>query len=173
MKSARPHRPGSAQKRTEKREAPKQVVYKIHAYIGEDVIYATPERAVFYSRVEHALWDSKTWAEFRRAMPRKEYSRLLRERFDENDKPRPRGSDAFDVSQFPGAEESHYPEWLMQERLHGALPEDVVEKYGKAGCSFVSGPCLIIDSSDLDEVNAELEKRGYELIDGSDLYLEG
>lgn len=153
-------------------EVCKRLAYKINAYIGEDVIYATPERAVFYLRVEHALWDSKTWAEFRRAMPRKEYSRLLRERFDENDKPRPRGSDAFDVSQFPGAEESDYPQWLMQERLHGALPEDVVEKYGKAGCSFVSGPCLIIGSSDFDEVNAELEKRGYELIDGSDPYME-
>lgn len=56
--------------------------------------------------------------------------------------------------------------------LHGVLPEDVVEKYGKASYSLASGPCLVISSTDLEEVNAELERRGYELIDGSGLYLE-
>jgi hypothetical protein len=106
-------------------------------------------------------------------MPRKEYSRLLRELFDENDEPRPRGSDAFDVSQIPGAEESDYPGWLLQEMLHGVLPDDILEKYGQYSESFVSGPCVSIRPEDLDEVNAELERRGYELIDGTGLYLEG
>jgi len=173
MNSARPNREDSAQENSRKGGARKQLVYKIDAYAGEDVIYATPERAVFHSRVEHALWDSKTWAEFRRVMPRKEYSRLLRELFDENDEPRPRGSDAFDVSQIPGAEESDYPGWLLQEMLHGVLPNDILEKYGQYSESFVSGPCVSIRPEDLDEVNAELERRGYELIDGTGLYLEG
>jgi len=173
MKSVRPGRQNSPQKDTKRRETRKQLVYKIDAYASEDVIYATPERAVFHSRVEHALWDSKTWAEFRRAMPRREYSRLLRELFDENDEPRPRGTDAFHVSQIPGAEESDYPGWLLQEMLHGVLPDDILKKYGKYGFSYVSGDCVSIDPKDLDKVNAELEKRGYELIDGSGLYLEG
>ena len=77
------------------------------------------------------------------------------------------------MDQIPGACDCDYPGWLQQEMLHGVLPEDVVEKYGKASYSFVSGPRLVIDSTDLDDVNAELEKQGYELIDGSGLYLEG
>jgi len=173
MKSARPHRPGSAQKGTEKREAPKQLVYKTDAYTGEDVIYATPERAAFHSQVKHALEDARTWGEFRHAMPRKEYSRLLCEIFDDNDKPRPHGSDAFSMDQIPGAGDCDYPGWLQQEMLHGVLPEDIVERYGTVSFSYMSGECLCIDPEDLDEVNAELERRGYELIDGSGLYLEG
>jgi hypothetical protein len=51
MKPAKSQRQGSALQDAKKREAPKQVVFKIHAYIGEDVIYATPERGVFHSRV--------------------------------------------------------------------------------------------------------------------------
>lgn len=174
IKSARPHRQGSAQKRTEKREALKQLVYKIDAYTGEEVIYASLERGVFHSRVKHALEDSTTWAEFRHAMPRQEYSRLLHELFDKREGySRPRASDPFDMSQIPGAGDCDYPGWLQQEMLEGVLPVDILEKYGQYGESFVSGPCVSIRPDDLDEVNAELERRGYELIDGSGLYLEG
>ena len=173
MKPARPQRQGSAQKDAKKREAPKQLVYKIDAYAGEDVIYATPERAAFHSQVMHALEDSTTWGEFRDAMPCEEYSRLLREVFDENDRPRPNESDAFSMDQIPGACDCDYPGWLLQEMLHGVLPDDILEKYGQYGESFVSGPCVSIRPDDLDEVNAELERRGYELIDGTGLYLEG
>lgn len=141
--------------------------------MGEEVIYATPERAVFHSRVKRALEDSTTWGEFRHAMPRKEYSRLLREIFDDNEKPRPHGSDVFSMDQIPGACDCDYPGWLQQEMLHGVLPEDILEKYGQYGESFTSGACVSIRPDDLDEVNAELERRGYELIDGSGLYLEG
>ena len=155
------------------RRARKCLMYKVDALVGEEVIYATPERAAFHSQVKHALEDSTTWGEFRRAMPRKEYSRLLRVIFDDNDVARPHGSDTFSMDQIPGACDCDYPGWLQQEMLHGVLPEDVVEKYGKASYSFVSGPRLVIDSTDLDDVNAELEKQGYELIDGSGLYLEG
>ena len=56
--------------------------------------------------------------------------------------------------------------------LLGGLSSDILEKYGQHNESYVSGPCASIRSEDLDEVNAELEKRGYELTDGSDLYLE-
>jgi len=172
MKSARLHRQGSAQKNSKKREARKRLMYKIDQNSGEDIIYATPERAVFHSRVRHALEESRTWADFRRAMPRKEYSRLLRELFDKNDVPRPGGLDAFDMDQIPGTDDASYPGWLLQEMLKGVLPADILEKYGNYGESFASGSCVWILSKDLDEVNAELKRRGYELIDGSHLYME-
>jgi hypothetical protein len=57
--------------------------------------------------------------------------------------------------------------------LLGGLSSDILEKYGQYSESFVSGPCVSIRPEDLDEVNAELERRGYELIDGTGLYLEG
>lgn len=173
MNSARPNREDSAQENSRKGGARKQLVYKIDAYAGEDVIYATPERAEFHSQVKHALEDSKTWGEFRDAMPCEEYSRLLRELFDENDTPRPNESGAFSMDQIRGTDDCSYPGWLLQEMLHGVLPDDILEKYGQYSESFVSGPCVSIRPEDLDEVNAELERRGYELIDGSGLYLEG
>jgi hypothetical protein len=173
-------------------------VYKIDEYCGEQVIYALPERALFYSRVRTALDDSKTWAEFRCAMPRREYSRLIREVFDSKGLRRPRGSDTFDTSQIPETETgvreravyeaimggfmmhgmgdamggATYPGWLAQDMLHGVLPDDILKKYGEYSESFASGSCVYIRTEDLDEVNAELEKRGYELIDGSDLRME-
>lgn len=198
MNSARPHRPLLEQTDISKREAPKRLVYKIDEYCDEQVIYALPERALFYSRVRTALDDSKTWAEFRCAMPRKEYSRLIREVFDNKGLRRPRGSDTFDSSQIPetetGVQEgavyqaimgrypmhgmgdamggATYPGWLAQDMLHGVLPDDILKKYGEYSESFASGSCVYIRTEDLDEVNAELEKRGYELIDGSGLRME-
>lgn len=198
MKSVRPGRQNSPQKDTKEPETRKRLVYKIDEYCDEQVIYALPERALFYSGVRTALDDSKTWAEFRCAMPRKEYSRLMRGIFDNKGLRRPRGSDAFDTSQIPETETgvregavyraimggypmygmgdamsgATYPGWLAQDMLHGVLPDDILKKYGEYSESFASGSCVYIRTEDLDEVNAELEKRGYELIDGSGLRME-
>ena len=198
MKPTRPERQDSAQRNIRERGARKRLVYKIDEYCDEHVIYALPERALFYSRVRTALDDSKTWAEFRCAMPRKEYSRLVRGTFDNKGRRRPRGSDTFDTSQIPETETgvregavyqaimggypmhgmgdamggATYPGWLAQDMLHGVLPDDILKKYGEYSESFASGSCVYIRTEDLDEVNAELEKRGYELIDGSGLRME-
>lgn len=172
MKASRPHRPGFEQKDSRKREVRKQLMYKIDEDSGEYTIYATPERAVFHSRVMRALKESTTWAEFRRAMPCREYSRLLRELFDENALRRPHGSDAFDEFQIPDVADGVYPGWLLQEMLDGVLPADILEKCGQYASSMHNGPCVWIRPKDLDRVNAELEKRGYELIDGSGLHME-
>jgi len=107
-------------------------------------------------------------------MPRKEYSRLLRELFGEREGyPRPRASEPFDMSQIPGACDCDYPGWLLQEMFDGVLPDDILKKCGSYNFSYVSGDCVCIESKVLDEVNAELRRRGYELIDGTGLYLEG
>ncbi len=198
MKSVRAHLRHSSKKGTKESETRKQLVYKIDDYCEQQVIYALPERALFYSCVRTALDDSKTWGEFRHAMPRKEYARLIREIFDDKGLRRPHESDTFDPSQIPetetGAREeavyqaimgghpmhgmgdamggAAYPGWLAQDMLHGVLPDDILKKYGEYSESFASGSCVYIRTEDLDEVNAELKKRGYELIDGSDLRME-
>lgn len=155
---------------------PRTLIYKAIDGREEQVIYATPERAAFHSRIERALSESKTWGEFRRAMPPKEYSRIIHEAFDENDMPRPRGSDLFSSDQVPGTEDSSYPGSMMDEMSSGILPEDLLDVYGVE--NYPSGfsscnPFYYVDRENVEELNAELRRRGYEVLDGSEFSIQG
>jgi hypothetical protein len=142
-------------------------MFNIHPGNG-GLVFAEPERAQFVSRIHEAISNSSTWGELRRAMPRQEYSRLIRECFDEEGEPRPRGSDEFDGEQIPGYCDGDYPDWLQQE-INGVLPEEVLREFAAVEDTMLNGPYIHIDPEHLPVIKARLEQLGYIVEDGTHL----
>ena len=194
--------------------------YKILCERDDILVFATPERVRYVALIRNAVCNSSTWAEFRHAMPRDEYSRVMMLTFDDKEEPRPKGSDTFDVGRIvPSVFDGEYPPnlfeemfhgvlpWdmlmtygfhvdqgecvfdpdtkgeimaelrrrrykltptLEQEMFHGPLPTDIMVKYGEEQTSGIGELWYTIDQKYLEEIKAELERRGYELVDGSD-----
>jgi hypothetical protein len=147
--------------------ARKRLLYNISPANG-GLVFAEAERARFISRIHEAISGSSTWEELRRAMPRSEYSRLIRECFDENGEPRPRGSDEFDEGQIPAYCDGDYPDWLQQE-MDAVLPEEILEEFAEGEDTMLNGPYYHIDPRHLPAIKARLEQLGYVVEDGTDL----
>src|SRR5262249_24429174 len=60
----------------------KALLYRLSRADG-GLVSATPGRAAYVARIRDAISGSRTWAEFRRASPRTEYSWIIRARFDD------------------------------------------------------------------------------------------
>lgn len=148
-----------------------RLVYAIHPS-GEEIIFLTPERAAEICRIQEALHNSRTWEEFRLAMPPDEYDMIMRGQFDDNDEPRPRGTDAFDCDDIEIVADRDYPGWVQQEMLSDdAFPSDLREKYGIVEESVHDGPFLSINARYLDEILRELVRRGYLVENGDNMHL--
>ena len=134
-----------------------KLVYKV--IITEEIVFATPGRIKYVARINDAVDHSSTWAEFRHAMPRDEYSRVMLLSFDDKEEPRPKGSDPFNSGAIvPSVSEMDYPPHLEDEMFHGTMPRDIVEQYcwpPKEMCS--------IDTKDLTEIRTELKPQGHKL----------
>jgi hypothetical protein len=159
---------GRQQTRTRRRVKKPVLVYTVSVANG-GLAFATPERAALVARLQDAIECSRTWAEFRRRMPRSGYSLLIREMFDENGEPRPRGSDPFSADDVPGCCDGLYPPWLQQEMIP-LLPGDILdgldEQQDRAP-GYDEYPH--IDPEQLPEMIARLEQRGFVVKDGSHL----
>src|SRR5688572_17936271 len=94
------------------RQSADLVLYRVHPNGG--LVFAGAARARRISRIHSAITKSSTWGAFRRAMPRDEYSRLVRALFDDNEEPRPRGTDEFTCEHIPAYCDGDYPDWLQQ-----------------------------------------------------------
>jgi tetratricopeptide (TPR) repeat protein len=151
-----------------RRKAHKKLVCKRLGIGNSMFIYATPERAAFHSRIERALFESRTWGEFRKAMPPKEYSRIVREVFEGNDEPRPRASDAFSRDQVSGTEDLSYPTPMMEEMAESVLPQDLLDIYAEESPLRQDRLYYYVAMENVDELNAELRRRGYEIVDGGE-----
>lgn len=137
-------------------EAGMKLVYKI--IITDELVFARPERIKYIARIIDAVDHSSTWAEFRHRMPRDEYSRVMLLSFDDQDKPRPKGSDRFDDEVIvPSTSEGDYPPHLEDEMFHGILPSDLIESYCRCSNGFA------VDAKDLNEIRTEMKRRGYKL----------
>jgi len=134
--------------------------YKILCDRDDILVFATPERVRYVALIRNAVYNSSTWAEFRRAMPRDEYSRVMLLTFDDKEEPRPKGSATFDVGAIvPSVFDGEYPPNLFAEMFHGILPWDMLMTYGFA---VVQGEC-VFDPDTLGEIMAELRRRRYKL----------
>lgn len=205
---------------TEMREPRTRLVYKILCDSDDALVFATPERVKYVARIWNAVDNSSTWAEFRHAMPRDEYSRVMLLSFDDKEEPRPKGSDPFDLDAIrPCVADGDYPPSLRlemfhgtlpldlvpsytypsarggccadtksmagvkaelerrrykltpaveEQMFHGVLPSDILQKYGECEINGIHQVVCTINSKYLDEIKAELERRGFEIIDGSD-----
>ena len=60
----------------------KKLFYRVVPHNG-GVVFATPDRAIFVAKIHAAIRSSKTWGQFRSAIPRKEYSVIIHSAFDD------------------------------------------------------------------------------------------
>jgi hypothetical protein len=141
----------------------KQLVYRISEATG-GIVFATPDRAAFVDRLYGAIHGSKTWAEFRRAMPRAEYSSVL-----EGQEKRPKGTAPFGPEDVPGYFDGDYPPWLSQE-MDRFLPNEVVERFGEGEMTMLNGGFTFFDPQHLPAILAALEEKGFAVEEREDLY---
>jgi hypothetical protein len=135
----------------------------------EDLVYAGESEAAELDRIYAAIHDSKTWGEFRAAMPRDEYSEIIRRRFDDNGEPRPRSRDRFEAEDVPGYLDGDYPRWI-QASMSYSLPKDIVRDFGRSSCTRFNGDYLELAACDRLAINRRLRRHGYRVLDGSHLY---
>jgi hypothetical protein len=95
--------------------------------INHRVVFALADRATLIARLHDAIERSRTWADFRKAMPTAEYSEIMRG-FDDNGEKRPRSADRF-PHDVPGYCDGLYPPWLQAE-MDSLAPYDVRREVG-------------------------------------------
>ncbi|QDL37209.1 hypothetical protein [Rhodoferax sediminis] len=144
----------------------KKLLYRVVPH-NNGVVFATPTRAHFIGRIHRAIENSNTWGEFRKAMPRDEYSKVIRDTFDEAGERRPKSTDEFDRD-VAGYSEGDYPLWLQLELDH-VLPIEILKRYGRRTDTFVSGTYWDLPPESLPAMLAELEALGWVLESAQDL----
>ena len=104
-------------------------------------------------------------------MPFEEYRRLVIEMFGEpgNLQAVPADGEKFESSYIWGYHDGDYPPWLQAEIGH-VLPPDLLEQYAEPIGTRLNGDYYQIVDDDFVALKAELEARGYDLIDRSDLF---
>lgn len=138
----------------------KKLLYRVVPHNG-GLVFATPDRATLIAKIHTAIASSKTWGEFRAAMPRKEYSEIVRV-FDDNGERRPKSTDAFDGEQVPGWSDGDYPPWLQPE-MDYILPQSLLEQYGTRETTTLNGNFWMISENNLLAICTALEALGWEL----------
>lgn len=143
----------------------KSLLYLISPY-NNGAVFAEPKRAKLVDRINSAIESSKTWGEFRKAMPPAEYSEIVR-KYDEDGEKRPRSGDAFDAEQLPGFSDGDYPPWLQRE-METILPRSFFNKFGES-VSTSNGDYWMIPETNLASACAALELLGYHIDEAVDL----
>lgn len=144
----------------------KKLLYRVVPHNG-GVVFAKPDRATFIAKIHSAIDSSKTWGQFRSAMPRKEYSKIVRG-FDDEGESRPKSADPFSGECVRGWSDGDYPPWLQKE-MDYILPASVLEQFGKRKSTFVNGDFWLIPENNLVALCAALEALGWELECAQDL----
>jgi hypothetical protein len=157
------------------RKVKRQVLFFKAIYSNvSTLVFATPEMAEGHDKVMKALERSKTWGEFRMAIPAsefKEIKQLFRERegytaaeireIIAEDQP-------FHAGEIPGVEDAEYPSMIasIQRTL---LPKEIAEKYCQHWGAFNCNDIWQIDVRHREAILLDLEALGYEVIERSDL----
>jgi hypothetical protein len=128
---------------------------------NDGLVFATEERARYIARIHDAIAKAKTWADFRRAMPRSAYSAIVRG-FDTQGEARPRASDEFSGEMLPGWSDGDYPAWLQQE-MHHVIPKALLERYGRWESSVHNGNFWLIPPEAAETLCAALRGLGWEV----------
>jgi len=140
------------------RQSADLVLYRVHPNGG--LVFADATRARRIARIHKAITKSSTWGAFLRAMPRDEYSRLVRELFDDNEEPRPRSTDDFNGEQIPAYCDGDYPAWLQQE-MDSLLPQDILRDFAIRADTSFNGCYWHIDPMHLKAIKQRLAKAGF------------
>jgi hypothetical protein len=132
------------------------------------LVFAIAQRAQLVAKINQAIQSSETWAESRKAMPPKEYSRVVRQAFDDNGERRPAGKDAFDPEALPGWSDGDYPPWLQPE-MDQVLPIALLKQFGSREDTAVSGSYWHIPESNQIAICAALAACGWSIVIASEL----
>lgn len=144
----------------------KKLLYRTVGHNG-GLVFATEDRARRVARIHGAIRTSRTWADFRRAMPRREYSEILRY-FHEQGEPRPKGSDDFSGEMLPGWSDGDFPPWLQPE-MSQLIPVAVLERFGKRLSTPVNGSYWSIPPEAAESMRAELSAMGWKIEHAPDM----
>lgn len=134
------------------------LLYRVADHNG-GLVFATRDRARRVARMHEAIRNSETWADFRRAMPRREYSQVVRS-FDDQGEPRPKGADAFSGAMIPGWTDGDFPPWLQLE-MPGLIPTSLLERFGKQQATWLNGSFWWLPPESADSLCAELSALGW------------
>ena len=138
---------------------------------NEGVVLAEAARASFVADIHHAIVTARTWGEFRELMPFGEYRRLVIEMFGEpgDFQAVPSDDESFASCCIWGYDDGDYPPWLQAE-IGYVLPPDLLERYSVLVGTRLNGDYYEIEDGNFVALKAELEARGYDLVDRSDLF---
>jgi hypothetical protein len=133
------------------------------------LVIAQADRAQLVAQINHAIKSSNTWAEFRKGVPAKEYSSVVRV-FDDNGEQRPADEDAFDAESLPGWSDGDYPPWLQSE-MDRFLPRVFLAQYGTLRNTATGGSYWHIPECNRAAVVAALSAEGWTVVDADELEL--
>lgn len=143
---------------------------------GPALVFAPPEVAEENDRIYRAITESKTWGEFRRRMPPKEYAELTADSFSSDpdeivenpDAAAPADEEPFSSECVPAFCDGDYPRWIAGEQQRYVSME-ILRTFGTREHTFLNGSCWRIYESRREEVLAALRAEGHELIERNDL----
>lgn len=167
-----------------------RVVFQL--WTGDDGIFFTNEVFENLRVIQLALERSKTWGEFRAALPAEEFEALGLWHANDGDYVYQDGNaligiqdeefgafcenlggevseyvirpeSPFECDEVPGVSDGDYPPWLAS-TCTDQLPENFVEEYGRPVSSMVSGSWTQFPSSQLSRMKSELEAAGFEVL---------
>lgn len=132
------------------------------------LVFARPERAMEISQIHCAIARSRTWGEFRAAMPEDDFELIAAQLFDLDDLDRPSDNEPFDAVAVPGYVDGDYPPWLQKE-MQFVLPREVIEQFGEWQQTAINGVYLHIAEENRARVVATLLRAGYRVERREDL----
>lgn len=137
------------------------------------IVLAPPRLARYVSRIHDAINTSRTWAEFRVALPPGEYVAIMEYMVEHGTSMRglPAPNSPFNPEILPGYLDGDYPMWLQQEMSNylDMLVLDVVERLAILESTPEHGSYLFIPPAAIDQLEEELYELGYELQHAPDL----
>ena len=135
------------------------IVYRVGGDGFDSVLFANRARAEHVAQIRKALYQSKTWGEFRRNLPEDEWEVTFGYRFDEI----PQDDQPFTADDAAGHADGDYPEWLRQSQLNW-FPADLVDKYdGEVSMSVLNGEMLDLPAGYAEEIADDLRQRGHKV----------
>jgi len=134
------------------------------------LMFASPAIALEVSAIHKAIKSSKTWGEFRKALPADVLRQfeIMNEFTDEAD--RPADADAFDRDEVPSYGDGDWPTWINQSMLD-ELPPEIIAEFGEVQDSTLNGPFLQLNTS-IDVIARRLTSLGWTLEHRNDLKFE-
>lgn len=119
-----------------------------------DLVFSTPERALYVSRLHDAL-GAKTWGEFKKRIPPEEWARIAKWL----EPGVPKGRARFRSQDVPGFCDGDWPPWLKAE-MGRVMPEEILRAFGTYAVTSLNGSYWVLPIVSLEGILKALRERG-------------